>query len=70
LVKTLDLTKRAEVAGVAPPTGVQNYQLIMASLLGGGTVAGGAGVPIAAGTIAGAARAYESKPVRNILIKP
>jgi hypothetical protein len=69
LVKTLKITKRAEQAGVAPPTGVQNYQLILASLLGGGTVAGGIGVPIAAGTLAAAARAYESKPVRNILIK-
>jgi len=69
LKKVLDMTKRAEVAGVQPPTGVQNYQFILGSMLGAGTYAGGAIVPVASGSIAAVARAYESKPIRNLLIK-
>jgi hypothetical protein len=69
LVKTLKLTKRAEGAAAAPPTGVQlavwSAPTAASWLLGGNPVAGLA----ATGGIGLAARAYESKPVRNILIK-
>jgi hypothetical protein len=69
LLKTLELTKRAETAALAPPTGVQATVLTAPAfttwLLGGNPVAGLA----ATAGIGGAARAYESKPVRNLLIK-
>ena len=66
LVETLKLTKRAEVAGVAPPTGVQNFQILGA--LGLGALGGAKGAATAV-SIGAAARAYESKAVRNLLIK-
>jgi hypothetical protein len=69
LVKALKSTRRAEIASVSPPTGVQNYQNIAALGLGGGAVAGGAKFVVPALTIGAAARAYESKAVRNLLIK-
>lgn len=67
LTKALDMTKRAEVAGVSPPTGVQNFQILGALGLGaalGGVKGAATGIGIGA-----LARAYESKPVRNLLIK-
>jgi|GEM_PF-2652032 len=69
LVKALKSTRRAEIASVSPPTGMQNYQNIAALGLGGGAVAGGAKFVVPALTIGAAARAYESKAVRNLLIK-
>jgi hypothetical protein len=67
LIKTLDMTKRAETAGVQTPTGMQNFQIIGA--FGLGTLAGGPKAAAIAGTIGTAARVYESRPVRNLLIK-
>lgn len=69
LVKTLEITKRAETAAVTPPTGVQlavwSAPTAASWFLGGNPVAGLA----ATGGIGLTARAYESKPVRNLLIK-
>lgn len=67
LNRALNLTKRAEEAGINPPTGIQALMPIVYSGLGaslgavGGTVAG-----LGLGTIA---RVYESQPVSNLLIK-
>jgi len=65
LLKVLDSTKRAQEAAVQTPTGQQ--------LLGAGTV-GAAVVDLGAtlgtaGTLGTAARIYESKPVRDALIR-
>ncbi len=65
--EALRLTKRAEIAALAPPTGVQNFQILGA--IGLGAYAGGekgAAIGLSAGA---AARAYESKIVRNILLQ-
>lgn len=67
LNRALNLTKRAEEAGINPPTGIQALMPVVYSGLGaslgavGGTVAG-----LGLGTIA---RVYESQPVSNLLIK-
>lgn len=67
LNKALNLTKRAEEAGLNPPTGLQALMPVVFSGLGanfgalGGTVAG-----FGLGAIA---RAYESPVVSNLLIK-
>lgn len=65
LERLLQATKRAAQASVTPPTGVQNTPIV-----GGyaaGTVLGSAAIPYAA-LVGLAARAYESAPVRNLLI--
>lgn len=68
LVRTLKMTERAGAAGVSPPTGVQAVPVIGAAVLT--DILGGSGAAIAGGaTIGGLARAYESAPVRNILLK-
>lgn len=67
LVKALRLTERAAAASVAPATGVQNFQLAGATLLG--SFLGGPGSIAAAGAVGAGARAYESKAVRNLLMK-
>lgn len=67
LVKLLDATRRAATASVAPPTGVQNVPIVggialtqLAGLWGGAAIGGAGGL---------FARAYESAPVRNALLK-
>ena len=67
LTRLLDATRRASAAGVMPPTGAQNTPVAMLAaamhFLGTTatvTVGGGAGI---------LARAYESAPVRNALIR-
>lgn len=68
LARTLQLTRRAGQAGVAPPTGVQAVPLLafdlLSSQLGGPMPAVIGGV-----TIGGLARIYESAPVRNAAAK-
>lgn len=68
LAKALDLTRRASQAGVTPPTGVQVALPVGAAALT--TIFGG---PIAGlSTLASTglmARAFESKPVRDILVR-
>lgn len=68
LARTLQLTRRAGQAGVAPPTGVQAVPLLafdlLSSQLGGPMPALIGGV-----TVGGLARIYESAPVRNAAAK-
>lgn len=66
LAKLLDATRQASAASVAPPTGVQNLPAAAGYTLG--TLFGSAAIPIAgAGGLL--ARAYESAPVRNALLR-
>ena len=64
--RLLDATRRASAAAVSPPTGVQNLPVAAGFSLG--TLFGAASIPIAGlgGVIA---RAYESAPVRDALIR-
>lgn len=68
LTRALKVTERAGAASVSPPTGVQAVPVVGAAVLT--DILGGAGSAIVGGaTIGGAARLYESAPVRNILLK-
>lgn len=68
LVQTLKMTERAGQSAVSPATGVQGVPVIGAAVLT--DILGGAGAGIAGGaTIGGAARIFESAPVRNLLLK-
>ena len=68
LVRTLKMTERAGQAAVSPPTGVQAVPIIGAAFLADLLGSGGAAV-VSGATIGGLARAYESAPVRNLLLK-
>ncbi len=72
LVRVLDATKRAGQAAVTPPTGIQTVIPVgaagLASFFGGGLEGFLGAVGTGAG-VGGAARLYESKPVRDILMK-
>lgn len=71
LARIIRLTKRAVEAGTMPTTGVQNFYAsigIGAGALGGG-VGGAVGTAALMGTVGGAARIYESAPVRNMLLR-
>lgn len=68
LQKALNLTKRASQSNVLTLTGMQNQPLIGAGLLVDIFGTGGSAT-VAAGLMGGAASAYESKPVRNLLIQ-
>jgi hypothetical protein len=64
LIRVLNATQRASEAAAAPMTGYQAIPLALVDLFGSG------GKTIAAGlTMGGFARAYESKPVRDMLVK-
>jgi hypothetical protein len=68
LTRALKMTEQAGRAGVSPPTGVQAAPVVGAALLT--DLLGTAGAAVTAGaTIGGAARLYESAPIRNILLK-
>lgn len=70
LIKVLDNTREASRASVATPTGQQLIApLAIAGV--GASVAGSVSIPVVAGlaTVGRLARIYESKPVRNALIK-
>lgn len=68
LAKALKMTEQAGRAGVSPPTGVQNLPVLGGMILT--DIFGGMGGAIVSGaTIGGAARLYESAPVRNLLLK-
>ena len=68
--RLLDSTRRAQQASVAPPTGVQNMPLISGGLGAAGASAFGA-IPTMAtvGTLSAIAKAYESRPFRNLMLK-
>lgn len=68
LVKTLNLTKRAAEAGQKPTTGAELTPFVtygaLSSLFGGPVIGG-----VSFGGIGSLSRIYESKPVRNIMVK-
>lgn len=68
LTRALELTKRAPIASASPPTGVQTVIPVGLDLLIGqsGGVAGATASAVSLGLLA---RAYESKAVRDILVK-
>lgn len=73
LARVLNLTKRAGEAAALPQTGVQNFYAML-GIGGAGAGAtqsiGGALTTLAgAAAVGGMARAYESAPVRNMLMK-
>lgn len=63
--RLLEKTQRAATASVAPPTGVQNTPIVGG--FAAGSLLGWAAVPYAA-AVGLLARAYESAPVRNMLL--
>lgn len=65
LSRLLDTTRRAQQAALATPTG----QALIPLAIGGGAVAEPVTTLLTAGTLSAVARAYESAPVRNLLIK-
>ena len=74
LSKAITLTQRASQAGVSPATGAQAIPFVAATGLGQafsdlGILGSIMASTATAGTIGGAARIYESAPIRNILIK-
>jgi hypothetical protein len=72
LTRVLNITKRAAEASALPPTGVQAAIPVGAAALSsffGGGLSGFLATLGAAGTVGVAARAYESAPVRNLLIQ-
>lgn len=72
LTRVLNITKRASEASAAPPTGVQTAIPVGAAALSsffGGGLSGFIATLGAAGGVGLAARAYESAPIRNLLIK-
>ena len=67
LTRALDLTRRASEAAMNPPTGQSLTIPVGAAVLT--DLLGGMGAGLAAGaTVGGAARFYESKPVRDALL--
>jgi uncharacterized protein YdcH (DUF465 family) len=68
LIRVLNITKRATEAAAAPATGVQAVPFIIVDTLSS-TFGGPAGATVAAGTVGGLARIYESAPVRNLLLQ-
>jgi hypothetical protein len=68
LSRVLNITKRAGEAGVAPATGIQAVPFLAVDVLSG-TFGGPTGATVAAGTVGGLARIYESAPVRNLLLQ-
>lgn len=68
MTRALDITRRAATAAEMPATGVQLAVPVGAAILA--DILGGAGAATAAGVTVGLmSRAYESAPVRNLLMK-
>ena len=68
-IKLLNSTRRAQQAAAAPATGIQTIPLISGSLLTLGLTANPFMTLTAVGTLAGFAKAYESGPVRSLLLR-
>lgn len=68
LVRVIKATQRASETAAAPPTGVQAVPFAGGALLADLFGSFGAAL-VGAGSIGGLARAYESTPVRNLLLK-
>jgi len=69
MIAYLNATRRAAKATVDTPTGQRNIPLIVAGGAGADIAGGGGAISLTIGTIAGLSRLYESKPVRNALIR-
>jgi hypothetical protein len=71
LSRVINLTRRASEAALLPPSGVQNFYAMLG--VGGGALSGGLPGAVTTGalmgTVGGAARLYESAPVRNLLMQ-
>lgn len=65
----LDHTRRAGQSGVLTPTGQEIFQLAAPAALIGDVVGSGGAGTMSAATLGGIARLYESKPVRNALLR-
>jgi hypothetical protein len=68
LVRILNITKRASEASATPATGIQAVPFLAVDVLST-TFGGPGGATVAAGTIGGLSRIYESAPVRNLLLQ-
>lgn len=66
LTRVLEMTRRAAEGAAHPPTGVQN-NMMLGGMAAGSTL-GNAAFPVVGG-VGLIARAYESVPVRNILLQ-
>lgn len=69
MIAYLNATRRAAKATVDTPTGQRNIPLLVAGGAGADIAGGGGAISLTIGTIAGLSRLYESKPVRNALIR-
>lgn len=69
LVRLLDATRRAQQASAAPATGIQTVPLLAGSGIGAGAMASPLGTVAVLGTLSAFAKAYESAPIRSLLLK-
>ncbi len=69
MIAYLEATRRAAKATVDTPTGLRNVPMLVAGGAGADLFSGGGALSTTIGTIAGLSRLYESKPVRNALIR-
>lgn len=69
MIAYLEATRRASKATVDTPTGQRNIPFVVAGGAGADIAGGGGAITATIGTIAGLSRLYESRPVRNALIK-
>lgn len=69
LTRLLDATRRAQQAAAAPPTGVQTIPLITTGGIGAGIATDAFTTMGTVGTLSAIAKAYESSPFRNLLLK-
>lgn len=68
--RLLEATRRAQQSSVAPATGIQNMPLISGGLgAAGASVVGAIPTIATVGTLSGIAKAYESRPFRNLMLK-
>jgi hypothetical protein len=71
LSRVINTTRRASEAALLPPSGVQNFYAMLGVGAGGlqGGLSGAVTTGALMGTVGGAARLYESAPVRNLLMQ-
>ncbi len=69
LTRLLDATRRAQQAAAAPATGVQTIPLITTGGIGAGVATDAFTTLGTVGTLSAIAKAYESRPFRNLLLK-
>lgn len=69
LVRLLDATRRAQQASAAPATGVQMVPFMTYGGFAGGLTVNPFATMAATGTLSAIAKAYESRPFRNLLVR-